>query len=686
MSVTDISPAGRDAGPTVGLGSWELAVDGGVLTYSSGFAAALGLGLAADDTFTLADWEDLIVKEDRAAFRAAFDACLRTGSGDSEHRIARGDGAVRVVLARCDADGINAAGERSLRGAVVDITALREGERRRRAATSLFEQGFDAAPIAMSLSDPQTGRYLRTNDALCAMLGRSREQLAELSVHDTTHPDDHEPTAAAVRALVQEGAAQYRMEKRYLRSDGSNVWAEVHLAAVKDAEGRIEALYAQKIDITERKEREVAQAGLVRDAEWLSRIRDALDEGRMTLYWQPIVDLRSGEVVQRELLLRMVSTAGEVISPNDFLPIAERYGLMPEIDHWVIREATRLAAESGPTEFNLSAASIGDPTVLAELASAIEATGVNPADLVIEVTETAVMSRPEAGHLFAEWIRDLGCGLALDDFGTGFSSLKYLKELPAGHLKIDIEFVRDLADNETDQRLVRGIVGLAAEFHQTTTAEGIEDERTRSKLLEFGVVRGQGYLFGHPRPIENSPCRFRVASAVGHGCPDPVQTVAAAFRAFEERDVASAQALCHPDFVLRPLCSPRVVEPYRGPEAIPRYYRDVEATCDELRLHPSAYWTSESSVVAFGRVIATAPGHPHTTNAMWVFGFRDGLIVSVDVFEQPRVGGIGHPLSIARPTERETHCVLVTSSGSPVAFDSSACSLTFDSHSTHSPR
>jgi PAS domain S-box-containing protein len=639
MTVIDISQMAPEPG-RIELGTWELAADDGVLTYSGCFAAALGL--PPGNTLTLADWEDLIVPDDRPAFKTLFDACMRDGRGAIEHRIARADGTLRVVLVRCDGRGFTAAGTRYLRGAVADITALREAERRNRAAASLFEQGFDAAPIGMSLADPETGRYIRTNDALCALLGRSREELAELSVHDTTHPGDQEPTAAGMRALACEGASGYRMEKRYLRPDGSVVWADVHVAAVKDVEGRIDVLYAQKIDITERKERELAQAPLVNDAEWLSRTRDALDEGRMTLYWQPIVDLRSGEIVQRELLLRMVSEAGEIITPNEFLPIAERYGLMPEIDRWVIQEATRLASDGMPTEFNLSAASIGDPTVLAELAGAIEATGVNPAHLVIEITETALIDRPDAGRLFAESIRGLGCGLALDDFGTGFCGLKYLKELPADHLKIDIEFVRDLADNETDQRLVRGIVGLAAEFHQTTTAEGIEDERTLSKLLELGVVRGQGFLFARPRPIEDPLCTSPPSTANGHGCSDPVQAIRNALRAFEARDVTAAQALCHRDFVLRPLRSRRLVEPYRGTEAIARYFRDVEATWDELRLHPSAYWTTESSVIAFGRVIATACGHRHTTDAMWVFRFREGLIVSVDVFERPRDAG---PLS-----------------------------------------
>ena len=667
MSVTAMSPTRSEPGPMVDLGSWELAVDDGIVTYSQGFAAALGL--AVGHTLTLTGWADLVVAEDRPAFLAAFDAVLRHGSGSCEHRIVWADGTVRVILVRGDADA-NATDTRCVRGAIVDITALRDAERRHRAATSLFEQGFDAAPIGMALTDPHTGRYLRTNDALSAMLGRSREGLAELSVHDTTHPDDRAATAAAMRALVQEGAPEYHTEKRYVRPDGSIVWAAVHVAAVKDPEGRVEALYAQKIDITERKEREMAQAPLVHDAEWLSRIRDALDEGRMTLYWQPIVDLRSGEVVQRELLLRMVGETGEIIMPNEFLPIAERYGLMPEIDRWVIHEATRIAAESGPTEFNLSAASISDPTVLAELARAIDTTGVNPAHLVIEVTETAMIDRPDAGRVFAESIRALGCGLALDDFGTGFSSLKYLKELTADHLKIDIEFVRDLADNETDQRLVRGIVGLATEFRQTTTAEGIENERTLSKLLELGVTRGQGFLFARPSPIERQLCMSQLATAGGHGCSDPVQTVRAAFRAFQDRDVASAQALCHPDFVLRPLHSGRVVEPYRGTDAIARYYRDADATWDDLRLHPSAYWTTESSVIAFGRVTTATPAYSHTTNTMWVFRFRDGLILSVDVFEQPNVPGNGHPLYSARPTEPERRAVLTASSAGRGAFDS----------------
>ncbi len=213
----------------------------------------------------------------------------------------------------------------------------------------------------------------------------------------------------------------------------------------------------------------------------------------------------TGETVQHELLLRMRSEDGEIIAPGEFLPAAERYGLISEIDRWVIRQAVQIASEGVPTEFNLSGRSIGDPDILRELATAVQESGVDPSLLVVEVTETAFVGQTEAGRAFAQSVRELGCRLALDDFGTGFSSLSYLKHLPADHLKIDIEFVRELTASETDARVVRGIVGLAREFNQTTIAEGVEDEATLIMLREMGVDLAQGYLFGRPAPMAAAP-------------------------------------------------------------------------------------------------------------------------------------------------------------------------------------
>lgn len=128
----------------------------------------------------------------------------------------------------------------------------------------------------------------------------------------------------------------------------------------------------------------------------------------------------------------------------------------------------------------------------------------NPANLVFEITETALMHDITTGEVFARGLAALGCGLALDDFGTGFGSFTYLKALPIGYLKIDIEFVRDLDSSPANQHLVKAIVNLARSFGHRTIAEGVEDERTLELLREYGVDFAQGYLLGRPAPIDSA--------------------------------------------------------------------------------------------------------------------------------------------------------------------------------------
>ncbi|MEA2426778.1 MAG: hypothetical protein QOF37_406, partial [Thermoleophilaceae bacterium] len=219
------------------------------------------------------------------------------------------------------------------------------------------------------------------------------------------------------------------------------------------------------------------------------------------VYAQPIIELATGKPVQQELLLRMRDEDGSVVPPCDFLPIAERWGLMTEIDRWVIRQATAMAARGIRAQFNISGQSIGDPAVLEEMEESIGMSGVDASLLVVEVTETAIMQDPEGSRAFMEQVTALGCEVALDDFGTGFSGLGYLKRLSAKHLKIDIEYVHDATRSEQGERMIRGIVGLAREFDLITTAEGVEDEVTRELMRDLGVDRAQGYLFGRPQPL-----------------------------------------------------------------------------------------------------------------------------------------------------------------------------------------
>ena len=190
------------------------------------------------------------------------------------------------------------------------------------------------------------------------MVGVGSWELIEESLELTFSPG---PSCGGGERIRTGESSMLQSEYRFLRPDGTRVWVLLHLAPIRLADGSLQAFHSQKIDITERKEREAQLEHHVGDAEWLCRIRAALDEERLILYSQPIVDLSSGEIVQHELLLRMREPDGEIIAPGEFLPVAERYGLIPEIDRWVIREATRIAAEGGPTEFNLSARSIGDP-------------------------------------------------------------------------------------------------------------------------------------------------------------------------------------------------------------------------------------------------------------------------------------------------------------------------------------
>jgi EAL domain-containing protein (putative c-di-GMP-specific phosphodiesterase class I) len=234
---------------------------------------------------------------------------------------------------------------------------------------------------------------------------------------------------------------------------------------------------------------------------WIGRIRQALDRGHLVLYGQPIVELATGEVIQQELLLRMRNNAGRLIPPLAFLPTAERCGLIYEIDQWVIKQAVRAAARGDVVGINLSASSAGDPRALELIEREIRDHHTDPSKLVFEITETAVMENLDRAALFAERLVALGCGLALDDFGTGFASFTYLKRLPVQYLKIDIDFVRDVAHSTRDMFVVRAIVALAGDFGQQTVAEGVEDEATAAVLRDLGVTYAQGYLYGRPRPL-----------------------------------------------------------------------------------------------------------------------------------------------------------------------------------------
>jgi diguanylate cyclase (GGDEF)-like protein len=245
-------------------------------------------------------------------------------------------------------------------------------------------------------------------------------------------------------------------------------------------------------------------SGPNRKLTWGERIREAIDQQRLVVYAQPIFDLRSQCVAREELLVRMLDEDGDVIPPSSFLPTAERLGLITEIDRLVLGKAIELAGRSQPIAVNVSGASLCDGRLIADVRAAI-ADGLNPAWLDFEITETAAITNMADARTFAQTVTGLGCGLGLDDFGTGFSSFSYLKELPIQHLKLDLEFIRELPTSPTDQRLVQAMVQFAKALGQETVAEGVEDADTLALVRAFEVDYAQGFHIGAPAVVEGAP-------------------------------------------------------------------------------------------------------------------------------------------------------------------------------------
>jgi len=248
-----------------------------------------------------------------------------------------------------------------------------------------------------------------------------------------------------------------------------------------------------------------------REMLWVSRIERALDEGRLYLVRQPIVRVDArGEGSHYEILLRMRDAGGNDISPGEFLPAAERYGLAGRLDHWVVaRTLDWLSRHPGELDrlalcsINLSGRSLGDEALLNTLERLLRDTPlVDPGKLCFEVTETAAIANLARAMHFIGRLQSLGCRFALDDFGSGLSSFAYLRELPVNYLKIDGMFVREILANPTDLALVRAMNDLAHVLGKRTVAEYVDNPEVLARLQEMGVDYAQGYLFGRPRALE----------------------------------------------------------------------------------------------------------------------------------------------------------------------------------------
>jgi PAS domain S-box-containing protein len=379
-----------------------------------------------------------------------------------------------------------------------DITERREAEEFRRVVMDNLAEGLYTLDADGCLT------YM--NPAASRMLGWTAEELVGKRMHEAVHfqRSDGTPIPAEDCPLLHvrdQGRTIRMLDDAFTRKDGS-IFPIAYSSAPLQSGCTPQGVVVVFRDTTEEKKEQASVQRQLATLTWVGRIREAIDENRLILHSQPIKALKGGRPSQ-ELLLRMIGRDGELIQPGSFLPIAEKYGLVGEIDRWVIAQAISIAVDTGSiVEANISAASIGTIDLLPFIEHRLKETGADPANLVFEITETALMHDITAGEAFARGLAELGCGLALDDFGTGFGGFTYLKRLPISYLKIDIEFVRDLVTNTANRHVVRAIVSLASAFGLQTIAEGVEDEATLHLLCDEGVDYAQGFYLGRPAPLE----------------------------------------------------------------------------------------------------------------------------------------------------------------------------------------
>jgi diguanylate cyclase (GGDEF)-like protein/PAS domain S-box-containing protein len=245
---------------------------------------------------------------------------------------------------------------------------------------------------------------------------------------------------------------------------------------------------------------------------YAERIRDALAHGGFRLWEQPILNLATGICDRSELLLRMIDPDDDtLVPPNQFLPVAERFGQIQAIDQWVFGQALRLLAlrqhvgDHRAVEINLSGASLTDAPLIDSFADQLDTARIDPTRLIVEVTETTAVSNIDLARSVASRLTDAGCSFALDDFGSGFGSFYYLKHLPFHGIKIDGEFVKGFPHSTADRLTVEAIAGLAHGLGKETTAEYVQDETTLDWLRGIGIGYAQGRHISSPHAVLELP-------------------------------------------------------------------------------------------------------------------------------------------------------------------------------------
>ena len=253
------------------------------------------------------------------------------------------------------------------------------------------------------------------------------------------------------------------------------------------------------------------------EMKWVSRISSAVEDDRLELFFQPIIGIGKANSNSRghyELLLRMRDERGQLVNPDQFIPAAERYNLMSTLDRWVVREAlSELADKSGDGEarytiaINLSGTSLSEDRFLDDIVQQLKKQKLPKGAVCFEITETAAISNLSRVVHFMNALKELGCKFSLDDFGSGLSSFTYLKNLPVDYLKIDGQFIRNVAEDDIDESMVVAISQVGHAMGIETIAERVETKKVLDKLGSLGIEFAQGYYIARPTSVQSfQPC------------------------------------------------------------------------------------------------------------------------------------------------------------------------------------
>lgn len=288
--------------------------------------------------------------------------------------------------------------------------------------------------------------------------------------------------------------------------------AEVACEAAKEAgHDRLRVFTQGNVDLLQR---EI-------DFEWINQIQQALKDDRFTLHAQQIFDLQSDSPYEHyELLVRMIDQQGQQVQPDQFLPIAERYQMMPMIDCWIMRHALQTISEltlppgrpSPLWNLNISGTTIGDDMFQAELEESLNFFQIDPASICLEIKETSATNHIQESRAFLEKLRERGVLVALDDFGTGVTSFAYLQNIDVDHLKIDGSFIRRLADDKIAATIVSSVQKVAQSMNIRTVAEKVEDDNTTALARAMGIDMAQGFGLHSPEPLESIIQRLQKAA------------------------------------------------------------------------------------------------------------------------------------------------------------------------------